>query len=160
MRPFGETVLAWRLTRGMTQAQLARAAKLPRPNLSAIERGDREVTLRTLRTLALALDVRPGALVDGETPGAGPPLTRTQMERIANAAVHGTALSDSRESALVSWLSVALSTRLRESKKHKGVRPRFGGRQTDRAYFLLRSAEESATVASLLNRVAEKLPPP
>ena len=29
MAPFGETVLAWRLTRGMTQAQLARAARPP-----------------------------------------------------------------------------------------------------------------------------------
>jgi transcriptional regulator with XRE-family HTH domain len=61
--PFGETVLAWRLARGMTQAALARAACIPRPNLSAIERGDREVTLKTLRALALALEVRPGVLV-------------------------------------------------------------------------------------------------
>src|SRR6185437_7370469 len=106
MRPFGETVLAWRLTRGMTQAQLARAARIPRTNLSAIERGEREVTLPTLRALALALNVRPGTLVDGETPGASAsPLTRTQMERIAEATVRGTALSDPRESALARWLA-------------------------------------------------------
>ena len=119
MRPFGETVLAWRLTRGMTQAQLARAAKLPRPNLSAIERGDREVTLRTLRALALALDVRPGALVDGETPGAGPPLTRTQMERIANAAAHGTALSDS---ASRHWCAGSLWRSRRGSESRRSIR--------------------------------------
>ncbi|HMF41326.1 MAG TPA: helix-turn-helix transcriptional regulator, partial [Polyangia bacterium] len=70
MQPFGETVLAWRLARGMTQAELGRAARIPRPNLSAIERGDREVTLKTLRALALALDVRPGVLADGIPPEA------------------------------------------------------------------------------------------
>src|SRR6185312_11287307 len=117
MRAFGETVLAWRLTRGMTQTQLARAARVPRPNLSAIERGDREVTLRTLRALALALDVRPGALVDGEMPNApGAPFTRTQMERIADAAVQGTRLPDEREADLARWLAMTLSTQLSSSR--------------------------------------------
>src|SRR6266700_81765 len=70
MLPFGETLLAWRLARGMSQAELAQAARMSRPNLSAVERGDREVTLRTLRRLALALDVRPGILADGVAPAA------------------------------------------------------------------------------------------
>lgn len=69
MLPFGETVLAWRLARGLTQAALANLARVSRPNLSAIERGQREVTLGTLRALAVALDVRPGVLVDGVSPG-------------------------------------------------------------------------------------------
>lgn len=156
MRPFGETVLIWRLTRGMTQAQLANAAGVPRPNLSAIERGDREVTLRTLRALALALDVRPGALVDGETPDEGaPPLTRAQMERIADATVRGATLIDPRESALSQWLAATLAGRLRRSRPS---RPSIGGRQSDRAYFRLRSAEEPAVVTSLVNRVLEKIP--
>lgn len=149
-------MLAWRLTRGMTQRQLAEAAGVPRPNLSAIERGDREVTLRTLRALALALDVRPGALVDGEMPGQdAPPLTRAQMERIAEAAVKGATLPDPRESALSHWLAAALAGHL------AGTRPsqaRIGGRNADRAYFRLRSAEQPAVVASLLNRVLEKVP--
>jgi transcriptional regulator with XRE-family HTH domain len=159
MRPFGETVLAWRLTRGMTQDELAQAARIPRPNLSAIERGDREVTLRTLRSLALALDVRPGALVDGEMPGtATSPLTRAQMERIAHATVDGTSLSDPRESTLVRWLAQTLATQLGDSGQGSRGRRRPGGRQADRAYFMLRSAEDQATVASLVNRVVEKLP--
>ncbi len=159
MRPFAETVLAWRLTRGMTQAQLARAAGIPRPNLSAIERGDREVTLRTLRALALALDVRPGALVDGEMPGASaPPLTRVQMERIAHATLDGRQLADARESTLAGWLAQALASQLGDTGKSGRGRRRPGVRQADRAYFLLRSVEDSATVASLVNRVVEKLP--
>jgi transcriptional regulator with XRE-family HTH domain len=138
----------------MTQAQLARAARIPRTNLSAIERGEREVTLPTLRALALALNVRPGTLVDGETPGASAsPLTRTQMERIAEATVRGTALSDPRESALARWLATSLSTQLtRARRRHPGPR------QSDRAYLLLRSAEPPEAIASLVTRVVEKLP--
>jgi transcriptional regulator with XRE-family HTH domain len=161
MSPFGETVLAWRLARGMTQAALARAADVPRPNLSAIERGDREVTLRTLRALALALDVRPGALVDGEMPNAGaPPLTRAQMERIARATVSGAPLADPRESTLCRQLSAALAGQLEDCRTAGRARRRTGGRASDRAYFLLRTSEEPAVVASLVNRVIEKLPRP
>src|SRR3954462_399786 len=88
MLPFGDAVVAWRLARGMTQAALARAAHVSRPNLSAIERGDRDVTLRTLRALAVALGGRPGARVDGEAP-ADPDrsrLGRDDLERVAAAA--------------------------------------------------------------------------
>lgn len=65
MIPFGQAVLLWRLHRGLTQQTLAVKARVPRSNLSAIERGKREVSLRTLRSLALALEVRPGVLADG-----------------------------------------------------------------------------------------------
>jgi transcriptional regulator with XRE-family HTH domain len=140
----------------MTQAELANAAGVARPNLSAIERGDREVTLRTLRALALALDVRPGALVDGDMPAQdAPPLTRAQMERIAEATVSGATLADPRESALSGWLAATLAGHLAGSR---APRPRVGGGQSDRAYFRLRSAEQPAVVASLLNRVLEKIP--
>ena len=156
MRPFGETVLAWRLTRGMTQAELASAAGIPRPNLSAIERGDREVTLRTLRALALALDVRPGSLVDGQMPEQdAPALTRAQMERIAEATVTGAALANPRESALSGWLAATLAGHLATGQPRRRA---VTGGQSDRAYFRLRSAEQPAVVASLLNRVLEKIP--
>jgi transcriptional regulator with XRE-family HTH domain len=157
MAPFGETVLAWRLARGMTQAQLAQAAGVPRPNLSAIERGDREVTLRTLRALALALDIRPGALVDGDMPAGGAPsLTRAEMERIARAAVTDEVLSNPRESILSRRLAAALSAQIAAS----GARGRSGRRPTarerGRSYFLLRTSEQPAALASLVSRVGEK----
>jgi transcriptional regulator with XRE-family HTH domain len=143
----------------MTQAQLADAAGIARPNLSSIERGDREVTLRTLRALALALGVRPGALVDGEMPSTTAlPLTRAQMERIAEATVHDKPLADRRESTLARWLGLALASRLADGRKGNRPRRRPGVRESDRAYFLLRAAEEPSTLASLVNRVIEKLP--
>ena len=151
MQPFGETVLAWRLTRGMTQAELAASARIPRPNLSAIERGDREVTLKTLRALAVALNVRPGILADGVSPAEGArPLSRTRMERIARAAAHGIRLADPREAALAGHLRRTLSARLGIGEKGRRSRS-LGG--ADRAYFMLRSSENRATVASLVDRV-------
>ena len=151
MQPFGETVLAWRLTRGMTQAELAASARIPRPNLSAIERGGREVTLKTLRALAMALNVRPGILADGISPAEGArPLSRTRMERIARAAAHGVSLTDPREAALAGHLRRALSARLGPGGKRRRPQSRAG---SDRAYFMLRSSESQATVASLVDRV-------
>jgi transcriptional regulator with XRE-family HTH domain len=156
MCPFGETVLAWRLARGMTQAVLASAAHIPRPNLSAIERGDREVTLKTLRALAVALDVRPGVLVDGVMPEAGArPLTRETMERVATATARGSGLTDAREAVLSRRLGAALSARMDPGAATTPRRP--SPREKDRAYFLLRTAEEPQTLASLFTRVTEKL---
>ena len=86
MVPFGEAVLLWRLERGLTQQQLAKRAGVSRPNLSAIETGLRDASLRSVRALALALDVRPGLLVDGIAPGeeeAKRGRSRAAMERIS-----------------------------------------------------------------------------
>ena len=111
MIPFGETIQLWRLHRGLTQAQLAQAARIPRPNLSAIERGKREVSLSTLRALAVALDVRPGMLVDGHPPV--PPveptsLSRQTLERLADAVACGRPLPDAREEQLAGWLRAVI----------------------------------------------------
>jgi DNA-binding XRE family transcriptional regulator len=56
-RAVGEQVRRLRKTRGMTQAQLARAAGLLRPNLSRIEAGKHRPTLDTLEKIAAALKV-------------------------------------------------------------------------------------------------------
>jgi transcriptional regulator with XRE-family HTH domain len=140
--PFGETVLLWRLERGLTQDGLARAAKLSRPNLSAIERGEREVTLKTLRSLAVALGVRPGVLADGCSPHANPvALSRTRLERVAAAAAGHATLDDAYENALAANLRQALG----KSR---------AGRSGDRAYLRLKSMASPETIASLLARVA------
>lgn len=153
MGPFGETVLAWRLVRQMTQAQLARAARVPRPNLSAIERGDREVTLKTLRALALALDVTPGTLVDGEMPGGRmPPMTRTRLERISRAVVSGRLLADPRERTLVAQLATVMSSRRRAATGASAARQ--GARTVYHAYLLLKGTMDSHTLASLIERIS------
>ena len=152
MAPFGETVLAWRLVRGMTQAELASTARIARPNLSAIERGDREVTLKTLRALALALDVRPGLLVDGVMPGRDElPLTRERLERVSAAAASGRTLDDPRENALAAQLKAVTSSRRRTASRRQRTRA------ADRAYLLLKGMEDDATLASLFDRIGGKV---
>lgn len=157
MAPFGETVLAWRLLRGLTQAQLAIAAGVSRPNLSAIERGDREVTLRTLRALALALDVRPGVLVDGVLPrDTADGLGRPTLERLAKATLHDGAVppgTSARETAIVR----ALRSSSRVRRFARQGRPGRKGVGADRAYFLLRAMERAETVASLFDRVEREV---
>ena len=163
--PFGETVLAWRLARGMSQAELASAARMSRPNLSAVERGDREVTLRTLRQLALALDVRPGVLADGIAPTtSGRPLGRRALERIAGAAAGRVGATPSRaaddggEARLTTLLTQAAAARLASvaapPSRGAGSGARRPGRRGDRAYFLLKAATSSETVGSLVDRLA------
>ena len=115
------------------------------------------MTLRTLRALALALDIRPGALVDGDMPeGGGPPLTRAEMERIAQAAVSGEGLTNSRESILSRRLSTALSAQIGASGTHGPSAKRRTAGERGRSYFLLRTTENPAALASLVSRVVEK----
>jgi transcriptional regulator with XRE-family HTH domain len=155
MQPLGPTVMAWRLARGMTQSQLARAAHIPRPNLSAIERGERDVTLRTLRALALALDVRPGVLADGESPHRDTPsLSRAAMERVAKAANRGTGSRTPHEQLVGRLLRRATSVRRAIAAGQRTVRASAAG---DRAYFQLKHLLPRAELASLLDRVAVDL---
>jgi transcriptional regulator with XRE-family HTH domain len=155
MVPFGEAVLLWRLQRGLTQEELARRAGVPRPNLSAIERGQREVSLKTLRALAVALDVRPGVLVDGIVPQeeAGR-LSREAMERIADAVARNAPLAEPKEQALADRLKYLVGSRLRAAGPvtKGGVRL---GRVSDRAWLSLSSYPE-AVIESLVSRILER----
>ena len=155
MVPFGEAVLLWRLQRGLTQEELARRAGVPRPNLSAIERGQREVSLKTLRALAVALGVRPGVLVDGIVPQeeAGG-LSREAMERIADAVVRNAPLAEPKEQALADRLKYLVGSRLRAAgpMTKGGVRL---GRVSDRAWLSL-SSYPKAVIESLVSRILER----
>jgi len=155
MVPFGEAVLLWRLQRGLTQEELARRAGVPRPNLSAIERGQREVSLKTLRALAVALGVRPGVLVDGIVPQeeAGG-LSREAMERIADAVVRNAPLAEPKEQALADRLKYLVGSRLRAAGPvtKGGVRL---GRVSDRAWLSL-SSYPKAVIESLVSRILER----
>lgn len=82
----GDAIYLWRNYRGMTQAELARDSKVPRPNLVAIESGEREVSLPTLRLLAHALNITPGDLINGNLPIAVDrnKFSRDILEKIAS----------------------------------------------------------------------------
>ena len=155
MIPFGQAVLLWRLKRGLTQEELAKRAGVPRPNLSAIERGQREVSLRTVRALAVALDVRPGVLVDGIVPQEETGrLSREAMERIADAVVRNAPLAEPKEQALADQLKYLVGSRLRAAGPvTKGV-VRLS-RVSDRAWLSL-SRYPEAVIESLVARILER----
>lgn len=57
-------IRAERRAAGLSQSQLARAARIPQPNLSAYENGRRRPSAEVLARLGRALAVRPSARVD------------------------------------------------------------------------------------------------
>ena len=156
--PFGQTLRLWRLERGLTQEQLAQAARLPRPNLSAIERGKREVSLSTLRTLALALDTTPGALVDGVPPAASDRiarLSRQAMERIADGVVYGKLAHQPDERALVALLRRVIRPRALEAWRPPSGR-RLSNRAVEIAWLQVRAACPPAVLHSLIQRIEDR----
>jgi transcriptional regulator with XRE-family HTH domain len=64
---FGRQLRALRTDKHLTQEQLAERAGLHPTFISNIERGYSAPTLYTLLSLAQALEVKPGRLVDGLT---------------------------------------------------------------------------------------------
>ncbi len=156
MIPFGRCVLLWRLKLGLSQGELAARAGIAQPNLSDIERGERDVSLRTLRALALALNIKPGLLADGTGPDSEKPLvlSREKLERISQAVVKGEPLSDPREKELASHARRLLLSRL---QVHSGSRARGRkGLAAQRAWLTLSSRYSSSEIESLINRIAEK----
>lgn len=159
MLPFGQTLWLWRQQRGLTQAALAHRARLSRPNLSAIERGRRDVTLRTLRLLAATLGVRPGVLVEGLPPpadgGAAPFLSREAIERMADAAALGRPSVKPTERAVVAALRTILQHRLRAARR-RWSRPRGSRRAATAAWMMLKSLYSQEAIRTLAERVVER----
>ena len=151
MLPFGQAILLWRSHRGLTQAELARRARLPQPNLSAIERGARDVSLRTIRALALALDVEPGVLVDGKSPQGPTSWSRQRLERVARAAVLHQPLSDKAEQSSANSLSAVLPS-MKRVKKRGIPAARRTRRHSERAWLALAAGHSREEIQSLLAR--------
>ena len=159
MLQLGQTLWLWRRHRGLTQAALAQRARLARPNLSAIEREKRDVTLSTLRTLAAALEIPPGVLADGVPPGAreqlSARLSRASLERVAEAAVRGGPVRDDEERRLADALRHIVRPRLLAARQ-RGKRPRGGKRNANAAWLWLEAAYPPAVIQSLIQRIADR----
>lgn len=61
---FGKHVRKLRLDRGLSQEKLAELADLHRNYVGGVERGERNIGLLNIVTLARALKVKPGKLFD------------------------------------------------------------------------------------------------
>jgi transcriptional regulator with XRE-family HTH domain len=158
MIPFGRCLTLWRKERGLSQAALAQKAGVPQPNLSDMERGEREVSLRTLRALALALDIRPGVLADGIGPESPKPLvlTRERLERVAQAVAEGRALADPAENELVHQATLMTKARLRAvGQKGRKISTQISAKAED-AWLSMGSMYRPEEIQSLVERISEK----
>ena len=157
MISFGDNILLWRLHRSLSQEQLATLSSLPRPNLSDIEKGKRDVTLSTIRSLANALGVTPGTLVNGEPPkrkNLKENFSRESMERIASAVARGKPPKNPAERKIYGLLKEVLHCGLlcaRNRQRHLPLPTRRG----DRAWLLLRALYSENIISSLIMRSSE-----
>lgn len=63
--PLGEAVRQFRKARGLTQEDLSGLTELHRNHIGGIERGERNITIKTALALSRALDVPPAELFAG-----------------------------------------------------------------------------------------------
>jgi len=63
LRVFGENVRLRRMQLGLTQEQLAEASDLHRTYIGAIERGDRNVSLKNIIIISKSLNLSPHELL-------------------------------------------------------------------------------------------------
>jgi len=157
MIPFGLCLQLWRKKRGMSQALLAQKAGVPQPNLSDMERGEKEVSLRTLRALAFALDIPAGLLADGVGPETEKPLvlTRDRLERIAQAVAQGKLPEDPQEKQLAMETALLMKGRLRAAGQTQKLSSQNRSKTED-AWFSMSASYRPEEIQSLVERVSEK----
>ena len=63
--PLGEAVRRLRKARGLTQEDLSGLTELHRNHIGGVERGERNITIKTVLALAQALEVPPAELLAG-----------------------------------------------------------------------------------------------
>ena len=146
MLPIGCRIYLKRLEAKLTQKELAQKAGLPQPNLSNIEKGKQDVTIGTLQKIAFALNARMVDFFDEAEDGKKKiKLTRDFLERLARLiAVGGTA--HSREKELADLFKRIIVKRARRDARV---------RQTQQAWFRLRSLLSSAEIKTIIERVRD-----
>ena len=144
----GQNILQERLRQGITQAKLTQLTGIAQPNLSAIEKGNRDISVSMLRRISLALNVRPSRLLGEETGDTqrSVELTRPRIERIARLTISAAPLGQSEEERLARLFQLILPTRGAKRKPAK---------QTVRSWLELRALLDQNQIRSVLGRIRD-----
>ena len=151
----GRALYLWRREKGLTQNQLSNLSGVSRPNLSAIEHGGRDLTVKTLRRLAGSLGISPGILVDGSAPQAAfsnKGLRRQSLDRIARALVGQAIKLNNDEDRIVHIVKPLIKRRLGLTSQYKRSLPRTA-RQEELAFVKAKAYLRTDELRSILNRV-------
>jgi len=138
----------WRRAKGLTQAALARLAHVPQSALSEVENGRRDLSLRTLFKLAVALEMTPGTLLDKDPPWL--PLTRRQLDAVSRAAVTGRRNLPPAHRLLADACAAAMRPTIEAHAAAGAARSRMRGARS------IRAAEQrfgQETVRAILERI-------
>lgn len=160
MITFGENIYLWRFFKGFTQQELAKKTGIPRPNLSAIESGKREVSLGTLRALALAFGVTAGMLADGIAPPSFKKreISRESLEGIVKMALVGKKkLSVLPQKNISRILAGVTTNRVNAAKGRYSNTLGRRSRDYDAGWLLLEASLGRETVNNLLSRLDKHL---
>lgn len=159
MLPIGRSILLWRTERKLSQAELARKSGISRPNLSVIEQGGRDVTLTTLRRLALSLGVSPGILADGiPPPQTGPQSwTREGLDRLARYLAGEKIRLSAGEKETAELLKPLVQTKVPGSGSPTKTSWRRNARTEEKCLARIKSRFRREELNSLLNRLEKRL---
>lgn len=142
----GTNIIRERLGRGITQKRLAELTGISQANLSAIERGKRDLTVSTLQRIGRALDVGAGRLLGEDEGPEAVVLTRSRIERIARLVVGGGDLAgrpDGRTASLFRDVLPAPGARRKPAKR------------TLRSWLELRRSFDQSQITSVLGRIRD-----
>lgn len=158
MQPIGSAIHCWRIEKGLTQEDLARDSGISRPNLSAIEQGSRDLTVRTLRRIAGALGINPGALVDGIGPKpqfAPLNMNRHSIDRVARLASGQALRATKRERKVAFALASIMKSKIRpQGIKQRRIRTARSENETTKR---LKAELGPKTLNHLIRRVGKNL---
>lgn len=144
MIPIGYQIYLRRLEQRWTQEELAQKADIPQPNLSNIEKGKQDITLSTLRKIAVAFNVHPGEFFDDLSDASKRTLNRREIEQLAKKVADETNPAKFEKDKVVTF--------------YKNVLPQKGrvrARELRRSWLELRKRFNSQEINSVYERVEE-----
>lgn len=145
MIPIGDQIYLRRLEEKLTQQELAKKAGIPQPNLSNIEKGRQDLTISTLRKIALALSIHPSEFFSETVPASGKTnFSRAQIEKIARGVTGREKLNPNEQE---------IAALLKKIIPQKG---RIRLRELNNAWLELRRKFNQQEINSLYERVMEQ----